>query len=326
MGNAVFAVIGAMIGAGFASGREIMSFFSRYGAWSWLLILWNAGWTMALMAFLMYRADREDGFFTGRAGKTWTAVLLTFAAGGMTAAAGDLAALTVPISGVRPWGGFLTLLLCLLLSKSALKAAAALAYLLIPALAIALGACLRIGGVSTAAVSRESVPMAFVRAAGYACFNVTLSLGVLLDAGKGKSRGQRKRAVLTAGIVWLAMTALGNAALLPYAEKMDRAALPTVLLLRVFGKTGYFMAAALLYLAAASTLIAALRGMRALLPGRYGLFLCGLSALAASRLGFRDIVEAAYPALGLISMAVLFFSRNSDQNKILSNKSHSGNV
>ena len=34
--DAVFQLTGSIVGAGFASGREIMRFFSRYGVFSWI--------------------------------------------------------------------------------------------------------------------------------------------------------------------------------------------------------------------------------------------------------------------------------------------------
>ena len=35
-GRAAAELCGAVIGAGFASGREVASFFARFGGWSWL--------------------------------------------------------------------------------------------------------------------------------------------------------------------------------------------------------------------------------------------------------------------------------------------------
>ena len=306
MGDAVFGIIGAMIGAGFASGREIMSFFSRYGAWSWPLILWNVGWTAGMMGLLLRFSDENECFMTGRAGCIWLTALLSFAAGGMTAAAGELTALTAPVRYARPLGGVAALVFCLLMSRRALKASAILARLLIPGLLIALISCLRVPASGAAQTARiAQLPGAFLRAAGYAGLNVTLSLGVLLDAGRGKSIGQKRKMIILSGIALLAAAGLCNAALTPHSGAMGRAALPTVLLLRSYGKTGYYLSAAVLYLAVISTLIAALRGMRALIPGPLGLPIAGLLSLAASLIGFQDLVEAAYPALGLISIAML---------------------
>ena len=42
MGEIIFCAAAAMVGAGFASGREIMRFFSQYGAFSWALVIFAA--------------------------------------------------------------------------------------------------------------------------------------------------------------------------------------------------------------------------------------------------------------------------------------------
>lgn len=52
------ACVGAVIGAGFASGREVVTFFSRYGAHSWWLILLSALVMMLLCAISMREAGR----------------------------------------------------------------------------------------------------------------------------------------------------------------------------------------------------------------------------------------------------------------------------
>lgn len=53
---AALELCGAMIGAGFATGREVAAFFSRFGLWSWLgiaagtgrLRYWGARWLPAV--------------------------------------------------------------------------------------------------------------------------------------------------------------------------------------------------------------------------------------------------------------------------------------
>lgn len=45
---AALELCGAMIGAGFATGREVAAFFSRFGLWSWLGIAAGTG-TIALL-------------------------------------------------------------------------------------------------------------------------------------------------------------------------------------------------------------------------------------------------------------------------------------
>ena len=53
--------VGAVIGAGFASGREVVSFFSSYGTYSWGLILLSVGTMAALCGLCLKRAKNTEG-------------------------------------------------------------------------------------------------------------------------------------------------------------------------------------------------------------------------------------------------------------------------
>ncbi|MBR4081736.1 MAG: hypothetical protein IKK21_08145, partial [Clostridia bacterium] len=46
----IWEAMGAVVGAGFASGQEIAVFFSRFGRWSWAAIL-----SASLLAWLLTR-------------------------------------------------------------------------------------------------------------------------------------------------------------------------------------------------------------------------------------------------------------------------------
>ena len=225
----------------------------------------------------------------------------------MTAAAGELAALTLPLCHARAAGALLTLGVCLALSGRPLRALSALGRLLTPGLALALLACILTndGAEPPLAVSAASLPLAAFQAAGYAGLNVTLAYGVLRDAGAGRRALEKRKIAWITAALFAGLLGLSNAALLPRMDTLRTAALPTVLLLRRFGKTGYYAAAALLYLAVASTLLSVLRGMTALLPGRRRVAWAGLLAAGASLLGFDGLVSAAYPMLGLLSLVFL---------------------
>ena len=331
MEQAVFCLIGAFVGAGFASGREIVQFFSRFGPFSWMLIPLAS----ALMVFLMRRGMERGTALTeaGNGGKKRWAVrgllilLFAFAGGGMKAAAGELAALTVPVKHARSLGGLLTLGLCAALASKPLKALEVIGKLLLPALAVAMLFCLRIPGNGGAApeVSFPQLVLAVAQAAGYAGLNVLLSLGVLRDAGTGRSRAEQRRLAWGTGIVFALLLCLANAAFLPHIGELLNAALPTVLLLRNYGKAGYYVAAAVLYLAVISTLIAVLRGLDALLPGRHAWAWAALLSALTSQLGFRDIVGKAYPILGGLCF-LLLTAPNVDQIIKLQTVHHSHRI
>ena len=218
----------------------------------------------------------------------------------MTAAAGELWALTVPLPYARIAGSAVTLAVCLRLAGRSLQGMARLGKALLPLLLTVLALCLRV----PASPPREEhmawqeKAQAIISAAGYCGINGMTAAGILCGSWPKKDRF---RISIGIGLLTAALLGLGNAALLPHAEMLQDAPLPTVILLRAYGKPGYYLAAATLYLAASTTLIAVLRGLLAFTaqyPSGRTSPLIGLVVLAVSLLGFQDIVGAAYPVLG----------------------------
>lgn len=308
MGDAIFCIVGAMVGAGFASGREIMQFFSLYGPFSWALVVLAAGMTGAVI----YRMAQCAG--TPLDGKTWARLPLKLmylaVAGGMTAAAGELAALTVPLPRARAVGGMLTLAACAWMSNRPLRGLAALGKALFPGLVLIYALCRGQAAEEAAkpALSWREYAAAAVRAAGYCVTNGLLSFAVVSEAAAKRTRRERiVLAALSAAAVGL-LLAVGNAVLLPRAGELQNAALPTVMLLRPLGKTGYWAAAGILYLACATTLIAVLKGLKqeiAPYAPDCALWIAALAAAGVSLLGFQEIVARAYPALGYLALPLL---------------------
>ena len=324
MSSAVFGILGAMVGAGFASGREIAAFFSQWGAWSWLLALVSALAMTGLMGTVLNLAEGIGGLLPhgkGRwAGQVILGLLYGVTAGGMTAAAGELAALVIPVRYARPLGALGTLLMGLAMSVKPLKAGAILGRVLTPVMLLALILCLRLPETRTAAEQDYSLPrvfFAFCKALAYAGLNVMLSAGMISGAGQGKNGKEKRMIALAAGSAVFLLLALANGALLR-REDAIREKLPVVALLRNYGKMGYYLSAALLYLAVATTLLALLRGLRDVIgqrwKGKRTVWLAGLTAAGFSLAGFEGIVSAAYPILGFVSLAVILTKRWAGKN------------
>ncbi len=315
MGETILCVAAAMVGAGFASGREIMQFFSRFGAFSWALVAFAA----LVTAWMLRRMMMLNGVHS-RLGKGLLCLFSLAVGGGMTAAAGELWALTVPLRYARTMGSVVTLALCLRLAGGSLRGMAWLGRILLPTLLAVLILCLRVPGASQ---SRSAVTfwegiMAIVSVVGYCGLNGMTAAGVITGSRPGREQNGISLAI---GLLTALLLGFGNAALLPHAESLSDAPLPTVSLLRAYGKPGYYLSAAVLYLAASTTLIAVLRELMTLaapfIP-RYRKALVGLAVLAVSLLGFGDIVGTAYPALGwayLILLVTVSRRIYSEENK-----------
>lgn len=294
MREIILCAAAAMVGAGFASGREIMQFFSLYGAFSWALVILAAGTT----ALMIRRMTALEGVCS-RLEKGLLCLFSLAVGGGMTAAAGELWALTVPLRYARTLGSVITLVACVLLADGSLRGMAWLGRLLIPFLLSMMILCLRVPG----AYRQKTISLwegfrAVINVVGYCGLNGMTAAGVLAGS---RPRREQNQIALAIGLLSALLLGLGNAALLPHASALSSAALPTVSLLRAYGKPGYYLSAAVLYLAASTTLIAVLRGLMTIaapyLPRRKKIWI-SLAVLTVSFMGFEDIVRSAYPALG----------------------------
>lgn len=299
MGASAWAVVGAVIGAGFASGREVAAFFSRYGALSWLAV-GAAVLTIGCVSLGAMRSPGVPAAWRGRwPGRVWQGmfVLLLSATGGaMLAGAGEIAALTLPLHGSYWMGLLATLCLALWLSERRLTWLGHLSRALTACLlaVMALGLTLpRLRGVWVeAAPGWSALPRSLLHGLCYGGFNVALASPVL-DEMSRLPRARQRRCVLQAGAVLALLLGLGNAVLLRHPALLG-AALPYVALLGLWGRGGMLLGALALYLALLTTLVTCLRGLQALSRRRWTACL----PIAVALLGFSGAVDGLYPLLG----------------------------
>ena len=303
MTDSVFGITAAIVGAGFASGREIMQFFSQYGVFSWILILFSA----MLMAFLLFLLMKNDVRMIDMNQAAILRVLwiLLYGAvsGGMTAAGGELAALTVPFLHARLFGMAVTLIVCLKLSQGTIRELGRLGKGLIPGMAVVFLLCMRFQKKDTLSFSFSAA--AFLKAAGYCGLNALLAAAVTAQAGKDRTIKEKRWIAILSGLIFGGLLALGNAVLMPYETELRNAALPMVLLLRGYGKAGFYLSAFVLYLAVVTTLIACLRGLQTQLPGKRKNIWAALIVAVGALLGFQEIVAKVYPVLGYLCLLSL---------------------
>ena len=300
MGASAWAMVGAVIGAGFASGREVAAFFSRFGPLSWLAVV-AAVAAMAWISLGVMRSPGVPEVWRDRwPGRVWQGMFLAMLAatgGAMLAAAGEIAALTIPLRGAYWMGLMSTLCLALWLSERKLIGLARLSQVLTVCLiaVMALGLTLpRLRGAwveEAAGLSR--LPESLLRGLCYGGFNIALASPVLDETAVGLSARDKRRCVTRASLILGALLMLGNGVLLRHPALLS-AALPYVELLGFWGRWGMGLGAAALYLAVLTTLVTCLRGLAALLPRRW---LMGLPLLVAL-LGFTGAVDRLYPLLG----------------------------
>lgn len=324
------AYAGTVVGAGFASGQEILRFFTlfgRHGIWGIALataLFALAGVaTMRLGAAVAARSHRDvlvalgGGGFGGLADAVVTGFLFA-GTGVMMAGAGAIAGEQF---GLPPWVGSLALavatLLTVLLGLVGVVRATAV---VVPAL---IGGVVALTGYALlepppapapagAAVATPAAPWWWLAAVLYASYNGVLALSVLAPLGRETQDARLQIIGGAAGAAALGLTAM----LIHQAmyRQLGTVAAFEVPLLEVARRQSPLagMGYALVLLAEIyTTAVAGLYGVTARLApeggSAYRWACVGLTAaaFALSRLGFADLVGTLYPLAGYLGIPVL---------------------
>lgn len=316
--------VGAVIGAGFASGREVVSFFSIYGEWSWALILL----TVCVMTLLCWLCLRRSGAGTGC---RWCAVypehrpmvrrlaegcvlfLQMLMGGSMVSAAGHMAQLAIPVRFAYALGAAVTIALALLLGLTGTKPSAMLTALLAAAFLLAAVALLIFDrGENTASLAQTpDLPRLLHgawRSVAYAALNLSLAIGVICRCGGCSCRTSGRSTVLF-GLWMVGLLFLSNFLYLKH-PRVQESAFPMVMLLSRFGRAGFNLSLALMYLAILTTLSAGLYALRTGLENHMSrpaaLTLSVLLPLLFSSAGFESLVERWYAPAGILCLGLVF--------------------
>ena len=320
----VLACTGAVIGAGFASGREIVSFFSRYGVHAWWLLGISSA-VMGLLCLLVLRripASEEDwcSLFAGE--PHWLQMTVRFCSlglmivtgGAMISAGGHMIAMVWN----HPWAYAVGAVGTLAAAwRTGMGKINRLSWLSAGLTAFFLGTAAAVWyfvPVSRTvqlpqAESASALWHAAADAVGYAAMNLTLAIGII-NRSRQAEKKENVRMGICFGTLMLLLLAAGNA-LFDRFPDCQTSAFPMVWLLRQLGKAGYLTGAALLYLAILTTLTAVLYTIRTALGPVIGnpklTACCTLGVpLAVSGIGFSGIVDSLYAPAGLACLLLIF--------------------
>lgn len=280
-------LVGAVVGAGMASGREIASFFTQYGGWGMVGILLSVG-VLVWLSDVRHPAPWH-GRWPERLWQLLQTLLLIATGGAMLSGSGEVAALTLPIRGAKWMGMAFTAFLAWLLAKKTVSGLAWVSRALLAVLAVLIALGFAVPPIQGVPLQEAAPQMGLLRGLAYGGFNAALQAPIMARATETLNRRRKQSAWLASGII-LCLLMLGNAVLLRHPALIGES-MPFLMLMRRFGKLGYSLGAVSLYLAVLSTLMACLRG----LPGNL-LPMAGI--VLVSVLGFTGVVEIAYPLLG----------------------------
>lgn len=313
-------LLAGTVGAGFASGREIVRFFASHGGAAWAAV---SSTCAALPFFFLRLCSRMDAAKVGgvfslcraRFGERVGAVcgalfflLSAVTAGAMLAACAELGALLLPLRHAYALTLAVSLLLALCLARRGMKGLAfsgATLLALLPVLLLRLLA-LPVGEACFLPAMTPDLPVRAVSdGISYAALNASLLLGaspLLLSLPKEK----RTRGVFLFCLVFASLLALGCAVCLRHMPTVSGHPMPFVELSRQLSGV-YLLLAACMYAAALSTLaamVSALLGMLPLAPLPAALVI-GSLLVALALVGFGAIVQSAYPVLGAVCAGLL---------------------
>lgn len=317
-----FAFLAALIGAGFASGREIQQFFARFGPCGLLFALACAAQIAFLSRAMMIACQRFHAYSLphlcsavlppagARAGSILFWILLCVTASTMLCAGGELFALVFPVRTAYAIGFALTLAWGVLGAVRSLRFLGALGGLLMPLLTVLLLFLLFLKPHSL--LSTHSTPPLWTGALislSYAPLNLALCAGVLCEAARTLSPRRIRKTVIVFSLAAGALLLLGTTVLLRHQAQLRDATLPFVVLSARLGRAGFLSSAVALYLAVLSTLTALLRALYASFERqakqRAGCVLSTLACTLCALFGFDPLISAAYPALGVLCAAML---------------------
>lgn len=312
--SVALALLSGVVGAGFASGREIMCFFTRHGTSAWAAVVC----TLCMLALLFLRLpaqlERMDCPSLGalcrlclgnRLGALcgWLFFLLFAITGGaMLAACAELTALVLNIRHAYALGMAVSLSLGAVLAARGLYGLAlpgAMLCLLVPSLLFRLLSLPAGESCFLPAMVPEMPVHAVLYGTAYGALSAAQLAG-MLPLLRALGSCARRRAVLLFATLFGLFLVLGVAVCRRHFPALVHQAMPFVFLSRQLGPGGYLLVAACLYAAALSTFCAMLAGLRAL-PLPLAAAVCLLFAL----LGFGDLIASAYPVLGALCAGLL---------------------
>jgi len=321
--------IGTVVGAGFASGREVLQFFTRFGHWgpyliivSTLFFVWIGAKVMLLSAKLNARSyeDLNKHLFGDRAGR-WVSHMMLIVLLGVNAVmlAGAGSVFSEHLNLSYQTGLIVTMFACFLLLRKGMSAILAINTFVVP-LMIGFSAFL------VFETLREPLPDQWFRAPNeqspwaawlspflYAAFNLSMSQAVLVPLGStiGDARILRKGAWMggigIGGLLLAAHFALSSR--MPGIADFD---IPMGGIARELGAWLHWVYVFLIFMEIFTTLVADVYGLTLQLHERTKaspwmltailLLLCFL----AGQFGFGTLLSTLYPMFGLLSLGWLF--------------------
>lgn len=318
------ACTGAVIGAGFASGREIAVFFSKYGVHGWWLTALACVAMGVLCDICLLRCGQmnrrcwidlfeEEERWKSRMAQLCTILLMIVTAGAMIAASGQLAALVWACGWADPLGAAATLTAAYLLGYGSMKPMSWLSAMLTVLFVLVICAAIRLPSEQSTVLASESsageMAIAALRAVAYASMNLALAIGIVCRCSSDDDR-QNHRTALCFGLIMFTLMCLSHGLYSRHPEWI-REGFPILRATAAFGRSGFLTSALLVYLSVFTSLTAVMYALRCAVEQRFGegivqtAVVIGLPVVVSCA-GFTEIVDKLYAPCGMLCLLLVF--------------------
>lgn len=317
--SSALVLLGGVIGAGFASGREIVRFFAMHGSMAFAAaaaailglaaLFFRLSGQLSVHCTLPRLCAARLGARFGRLCSGLFALLCAVTGGAMLAACAELGALVLPLRHAYGFSLAASLLLSILLSTKGTRMLALPGAVLMLALPVLLLCLLRLdaGEACFLPAMTPDLPIrAAIDGAAYASLSAAQLAGTL-SLLVGLSPRERKRTLLLFVVLFGAVLLLGVLVCLHHLPAIVHQPLPFVYLSRRLGSFGYGLTALSLYAAALSTLCAMQRALLDVFSplGALSRLAAPLSCLILALAGFDSLVGVGYPMLSALCAGLL---------------------
>lgn len=323
-----FTFIGTVVGAGFATGREVMQFFTRFGYWGALLIgivtllfVWLGAKMMLLAAELRARSyeDLNKHLFGERMG-TWVSHLMLFVLLGVNAVmlAGAGAIFSEHLNLGYQTGLVVTMFACFFLLRKGMNAILTINTLVVPVM-IAFTTLLVVHTLQGPGADRwltlgneQSLWAVWMSPFLYAAFNLSMAQAVLVPLGaEVADPAVLRRGAWLGGLGIGAMLLAGHLTLssrMPGVQQFD---IPMGGIARELGPWVHYVYVFLIFMEIFTTLVADIYGLTLQLEDRLNVrkawltFGVLLFCFVAGQFGFGPLLSTLYPLFGMLSLGWL---------------------
>ena len=342
-------IIGTIVGAGLASGQEIVVFFAQYGFVSvFFIVPIFLIFFFGVKQFLCFGANGYAVEFKDNKGlkifENLSFAIFVIVSASMLAGANELLSQTIYNFGFPVWSLILIVISTLIINFG-IKGLLNLNFWLVPIIIFGIiFVCIKGTSVSTLSspafsTDISSLAILSLSSISYCSFNLVTANKVLSDSGANLSKKQAKSVALVVAFVISALIGVIIVSILINDSAILYANLPLVYLSFLINKPIGVMFSLVLFFSIITTIFSAQYSIVNLLSsskffkeknGRkvFSSILSALLILCVSFLGFGKIIEYAYPIVGAIGFVMFFHVRslslkssfNSANNKIHSSR------